>query len=421
MSKATPAMAANALLRCHAKMRLWLQAQLGVASPMHVVPDRMEFRVIMEYLVNISKRRAFWSLNEDILKITILTTNTPYPSRKIRRIRACTHQRPQRKQAQYAVSREAQYAVFKIMDDPNITMEEYIRLEEEKARKHGKVFNWETTKYGKIWYDEDIHDLRSVETEFLAIAFNDESNTAYQLAWIRHMALPPRDQRHQYLRFGEAVIDLDTAGALLFQLGGTVGFGAYWVDSTRQIPNKGNLRDYWIGISSAGDFLGTVPSYTTIQDPILMMCHRLISCSIVGRTRLAEHFGLLTAEILQGLTVIAPKLPIIDMAELVRLQICMEVDDTTQDQRGSRLLRLVPLRPLRMLLLSMRVARLFRHPYRHLSSHHHLQLLLGLCHRGWPGPRKRNIDEYLWRIYKSGNLEVLKSCNFKAVVQHNLA
>ncbi|GKD99399.1 hypothetical protein Tco_1387383 [Tanacetum coccineum] len=60
------------------------------------------------------------------------------------------------------------------MDDPNITMKEYIRLEEEKARKCGKVFNWETTKYGKIWYDEDIHDLRSVETEFPAIAFNDQ-------------------------------------------------------------------------------------------------------------------------------------------------------------------------------------------------------------------------------------------------------
>ncbi|GJU35379.1 hypothetical protein Tco_1183733 [Tanacetum coccineum] len=60
------------------------------------------------------------------------------------------------------------------MDDPNITTEEYIRLEEEKARKHGKVFNWETAKYGKIWYDKDIHDLRFVETEFLAIAFNDE-------------------------------------------------------------------------------------------------------------------------------------------------------------------------------------------------------------------------------------------------------
>ncbi|GJX50556.1 hypothetical protein Tco_0277401 [Tanacetum coccineum] len=60
------------------------------------------------------------------------------------------------------------------MDDPNVTMEEYIRLEEEKARKRGKVFNWEISKYGKIWYDEDIHNLRSIETEFLAIAFNDE-------------------------------------------------------------------------------------------------------------------------------------------------------------------------------------------------------------------------------------------------------
>ncbi|GJS73287.1 hypothetical protein Tco_0706128 [Tanacetum coccineum] len=59
------------------------------------------------------------------------------------------------------------------MDDPNITIEEYIRLEEEKARKHRKEFNWETAKYGKIWYDEDVHDLRSVETEFPAIVFDD--------------------------------------------------------------------------------------------------------------------------------------------------------------------------------------------------------------------------------------------------------
>ncbi|GJX87047.1 hypothetical protein Tco_0337821 [Tanacetum coccineum] len=52
-------------------------------------------------------------------------------------------------------------------------MEEYIRLEEEKARKHGKVYNWETAKYSKIWYDEDVHDLISVETKFPAIVFND--------------------------------------------------------------------------------------------------------------------------------------------------------------------------------------------------------------------------------------------------------
>ncbi|GKC07186.1 hypothetical protein Tco_0998796, partial [Tanacetum coccineum] len=56
-----------------------------------------------------------------------------------------------------------------IMEDPNITMEEYIRLEEEKACRHRRVYNWETATYGKIRIDDDVHDLRSVETEFPAI------------------------------------------------------------------------------------------------------------------------------------------------------------------------------------------------------------------------------------------------------------
>ncbi|GJT28900.1 hypothetical protein Tco_0909175 [Tanacetum coccineum] len=59
------------------------------------------------------------------------------------------------------------------MDDPNITMEEYIKLEEEKARRHGRVFNWQTTTYGKIRIDDDLHDLSSVEAEFPAIVIND--------------------------------------------------------------------------------------------------------------------------------------------------------------------------------------------------------------------------------------------------------
>nr|GEU67271.1 putative ribonuclease H-like domain-containing protein [Tanacetum cinerariifolium] len=46
-----------------------------------------------------------------------------------------------------------------MMDDPNITIKEYISLGEEKAQKHGNLFNWETAKY----------------------------------------ALPSRDQRYQYL------------------------------------------------------------------------------------------------------------------------------------------------------------------------------------------------------------------------------
>ncbi|GJY85416.1 reverse transcriptase domain-containing protein [Tanacetum coccineum] len=520
------------------------------------------------------------------------------------------------------------------MEDPNITMEEYIRLEEEKAQKCGKVFNWKTTKYGKIWYDEDVHELRSVKTEFPAIVFNDElssektlpceptvsslndneidfrisyhesddeyytiifdkntfsykiisandlktdlendnekvnmplfpspepsvscfddldffkefenefpaivyndalmsksdflieltlspqhidefylkdetslsecdeeeqnilyfndlfhfniiypddlksdkdndddkidiiqssggnvniqgSNmlleTSYDkinknfnvesfvmelniniVAWnylvngmlfnliknlyvsfdilfdpkryykdgigtknvaeaknrmikiytnlvdFTDMALLHRDQRHQYLRFeGLRYTDADIADfearlARIYrrELGGArrhlswrqfilalglhtaeemeiVGFGAYWAKSARQILDKGNLRDYWIRISSAGDFLGTTPSNTSIRDSILRPCHILIACSIAGRSqapekeamifggqdvaRLAEHFGLLTEERLQRLTVIVRDLPIINMAELVRLQIYEEIDDT---------------------------------------------------------------------------------------------
>ncbi|GJV97458.1 hypothetical protein Tco_1549035 [Tanacetum coccineum] len=60
------------------------------------------------------------------------------------------------------------------MENPNLTMEEYIRLEEEKARKHGKVFNWQTAKYGKIRVDDDFYDLRSMEAEFPAIVVNND-------------------------------------------------------------------------------------------------------------------------------------------------------------------------------------------------------------------------------------------------------
>ncbi|GKF97113.1 hypothetical protein Tco_0292934, partial [Tanacetum coccineum] len=88
-----------------------------------------------------------------------------------------------------------------------------------------------------------------------------------------------------------------------------------------------------------------------IRDPILRLCHRLIACSIAEWSQAPKKVTvtdlfylrgmdidsvnvpyllarLLTAEILGGLTVIALELPIIDMAELVRLQIYVQFDDT---------------------------------------------------------------------------------------------
>ncbi|GKB93391.1 putative reverse transcriptase domain-containing protein [Tanacetum coccineum] len=66
------------------------------------------------------------------------------------------------------------------IDDPNITMEEYIRLQEEKALSRGETFNWHTATYGKREYcDDDNDSFTNFETEFPAIVFDDiTSNTS---------------------------------------------------------------------------------------------------------------------------------------------------------------------------------------------------------------------------------------------------
>ncbi|GKB44964.1 hypothetical protein Tco_1330549 [Tanacetum coccineum] len=66
------------------------------------------------------------------------------------------------------------------------------------------------------------------------------------------------------------------------------GFGAYWAGSDRLIPDKGDLRDYWIEISSDRDFLGCAPSYALIRDPVRRLCHRMIAYSISGRGQTHE-------------------------------------------------------------------------------------------------------------------------------------
>ncbi|GJZ11977.1 hypothetical protein Tco_0546736, partial [Tanacetum coccineum] len=59
------------------------------------------------------------------------------------------------------------------MDDHDITMEEYIQLEDEKARRQGLEFNWKTTTYGKVRYFEDIDYFKKFELEFPAIVYKD--------------------------------------------------------------------------------------------------------------------------------------------------------------------------------------------------------------------------------------------------------
>ncbi|GKD22674.1 hypothetical protein Tco_1224377 [Tanacetum coccineum] len=68
------------------------------------------------------------------------------------------------------------------MDDSNHNMEEYIKLEAEKARKRGQTFNWETGNYGKLRYHEDINYFQDLETDFSAIDFDDPLATNHKIS-----------------------------------------------------------------------------------------------------------------------------------------------------------------------------------------------------------------------------------------------
>ncbi|GKB40259.1 hypothetical protein Tco_0885201 [Tanacetum coccineum] len=91
-----------------------------------------------------------------------------------------------------------------MMDNLNLTMEEYIRLEEEKAHKHGKVFNWQTGTYGNIRVDDDFHGLSSVEAEFPAIVINDDFAPQDALQHECQVSTPINDEIDFRISFDES-------------------------------------------------------------------------------------------------------------------------------------------------------------------------------------------------------------------------
>ncbi|GKD75288.1 hypothetical protein Tco_1333570 [Tanacetum coccineum] len=90
------------------------------------------------------------------------------------------------------------------MDDLNLTMEEYIRLEEEKAHKCEKVFNWQTATYGKIRVDDDLHNLSSVKAEFQAIVINDAVAPQDELQCKSQVSTPVNDEIDFRISFDES-------------------------------------------------------------------------------------------------------------------------------------------------------------------------------------------------------------------------
>ncbi|GJY71031.1 hypothetical protein Tco_0474734 [Tanacetum coccineum] len=160
------------------------------------------------------------------------------------------------------------------------------------------------------------------------------------------LALPPRDQRHEWLRFDAQwyteegkqkfetrlakiyyrkihrvhVLDFARLGEInegdaeldmTERYSGTIGqreedmqtkgFRAYWEAGLRRITTKAYLVDYWTRIAFMSMDEGTV---------------------------LGIHFGVITEQSLQTLTVKVRDLPTIDPEELIKLRICERVLDT---------------------------------------------------------------------------------------------
>ncbi|GJZ36350.1 hypothetical protein Tco_0582541, partial [Tanacetum coccineum] len=61
-------------------------------------------------------------------------------------------------------------------DDHNITMEQYIRLEEENARRRGKVYNWGTATYAIVYNDALTSKLNFLTEPTVSPQHIDEFN-----------------------------------------------------------------------------------------------------------------------------------------------------------------------------------------------------------------------------------------------------
>ncbi|GKD62647.1 hypothetical protein Tco_1300156, partial [Tanacetum coccineum] len=112
-------------------------------------------------------------------------------------------------------------------------------------------------------------------------------------------------------RFGEAMTDLDTLGALQFQLGGA--------------RHHLSWRQFIVALGlhtgeemESPDFLGIAPSYTAIRDLILKLCCRLIACSITRRSQAPEKVTVSDLFYLKGMDVGSVNVPYL-LARYLRL------------------------------------------------------------------------------------------------------
>ncbi|GJY42483.1 hypothetical protein Tco_0429753 [Tanacetum coccineum] len=373
----------------------------------------------------------------------------PYPSRKIRRICACTHQRPRRIHNQYVIwydedvhdlrSVETEFPTIVLND--SLTSNETPSCEPTVSSLNDNEIDF------RISFDEsededytptiscfdDLDFFKDFENEFPAIVYNNALTSKSD--FLTKPTLKPQHIDEFNLKDETSLSECDEGEQNVLYFNDLFSFNVIYPDDSKLNEDNdddkidiehslgdlsvkplldcaGDVVDFrtWLGISGLQyidadfvdfeerlelmeeglsgrmlmehkdaqgqgvftsrawrrlfeikgllgfhllDFLGTALSYTSIRDPMLRLCHRLIACSIAGRSQAPKKVTVADLFHLRGMNVglvnipyllarylrlftsrrkrkamISRDLPVIDMAELVRLQICKELDDT---------------------------------------------------------------------------------------------
>nr|GEV31139.1 hypothetical protein [Tanacetum cinerariifolium] len=128
-------------------------------------------------------------------------------------------------------------------------MEEYIKLQEEKALSLAIVFDDTLTSDEALSWEPTVSPLNNNEIEF-RVSF-DKNSFSYKIISVDNLKMDSEN--------GNDKVNMSSSPS--------PEPTACWLRSERVIPDKGDLRDNWIEISSNKDFLGPTPPYVYIRDP----------------------------------------------------------------------------------------------------------------------------------------------------------
>ncbi|GJX78453.1 hypothetical protein Tco_0326602 [Tanacetum coccineum] len=236
------------------------------------------------------------------------------------------------------------------MEDPDITMKEYIQLETKKSLRRGQVYNWETATYGKVRYFEDIDYFKIFETKFPAIVYKEALTSEQEVS-----SEPTINPNHVNFEISFSKSD-DEDNTFIYDKDSF----SYKLISVNDLKSDKENDDDKINVELSSEDIYTKPldsdldvdvdtyshafdeNFETNHDRPRNLRHAWLRFEgqdytdadiqdfedRLGRIHDRQvHLGVITEESLQTLTTEVRGLTTIDMKELVRLRICERLLD----------------------------------------------------------------------------------------------